>query len=345
MQPRISVVTPFYNTGEYLAECIESVLAQSYGDFEYLLVNNRSTDDGREIAARYAAQDRRIRLIDNEQFLPQLANYNKALSHIADDTQWVKIVQADDWAYRHCLQDLMATVAGRPEVVGASGYTKIGRRVYLQGLEDRESILPGREICRRFLLHGTYVWGSQTAHMVRADVVRARQPFYYENSPCPDVDFWFEILDGRDFAFVPQVLTYTRRQNDSVMSKLRVFDVGAVSEMVCIEKYGARYLGPEELARRRREVLGEYHRVMGTRWLRGAPPGYWSFQRSSQAYAGREFSRLELARGVAGAALDLLLNPKTTLQAVGRALRQRRQGPPPDFVSAQPLAPDRVSRD
>ena len=52
-EPRVSVVTPFYNTAEYLAECIESVLAQTYTNFEYILVNNKSTDGSREIAERY----------------------------------------------------------------------------------------------------------------------------------------------------------------------------------------------------------------------------------------------------------------------------------------------------
>lgn len=344
--PRISVVTPFYNTAEYLAECIESVLGQTYGDFEYLLVNNRSTDGSREIAARYAAQDSRIRLIDNEAFLPQLANYNLALARIADDTRWVKIVQADDWAYRHCLEEMLRLAESKPNIAGVSAYTKIGRRVYLQGLLDDERVLSGREICRRFLLHGTYVFGSQTAHMMNADLVRARRPFYYENSPCPDVDFWFEILPGRDFAFVPQVLTFTRRQNESVMSKLRNFDIGQVSEMVCMMKYGSAFLDPAELASRRERVLDDYYDAMAERWMRRAPPAYWDFQSAARAHAGLGFSRTRLMRAVGRGVLDLALNPKSTLEGVARVLERRRQPVAErDFVAAQPLAPDRAGHD
>ena len=58
--PLVSVLTPFYNTAPYLAECIESVLAQTRGDFEYLLVDNCSTDGSDDIAAGYAARDPRI---------------------------------------------------------------------------------------------------------------------------------------------------------------------------------------------------------------------------------------------------------------------------------------------
>ena len=62
-RPLVSVVTPFFNTAPYLAECIESVLAQSYSHFEYILLDNCSTDGSSEIAAAYASRDSRIRLI------------------------------------------------------------------------------------------------------------------------------------------------------------------------------------------------------------------------------------------------------------------------------------------
>ena len=78
--PLVSVVTPFYNTVDYLAACIRSVLGQTYPNFEYLLVNNCSTDGSLEVAERFAAVDKRIRLITNSHHLPQLPNYNAALA-------------------------------------------------------------------------------------------------------------------------------------------------------------------------------------------------------------------------------------------------------------------------
>jgi len=62
--PLVSIITPFYNTERYLAECIESVLAQTYRNWEYILVNNQSTDISRSIAEHYVAIDARLRLID-----------------------------------------------------------------------------------------------------------------------------------------------------------------------------------------------------------------------------------------------------------------------------------------
>ena len=71
-QPLVSVVTPVYNEEKNLAECIESVLAQTYPNWEYVIVNNRSTDRSLEIAQRYAAQDARIRVYDNREFFSEL---------------------------------------------------------------------------------------------------------------------------------------------------------------------------------------------------------------------------------------------------------------------------------
>ena len=61
VEPLVSVVTPFYNTDRYLAECIESVLSQTYRNFEYVLVDNHSTDRSGVIAAEYARRDSKVR--------------------------------------------------------------------------------------------------------------------------------------------------------------------------------------------------------------------------------------------------------------------------------------------
>lgn len=83
-QPLVSVITPFYNTAPYLAQCIESVLAQSDTQFEYIVVDNCNTDGSYEIAEKYARQDPRIRPFRRSQLPPQLRNYNDALTKISD---------------------------------------------------------------------------------------------------------------------------------------------------------------------------------------------------------------------------------------------------------------------
>lgn len=55
----VSVIVPVYNAGRYLGEAIESVLNQTYENFELLLINDRSTDNSKEICKKYAQEDKR----------------------------------------------------------------------------------------------------------------------------------------------------------------------------------------------------------------------------------------------------------------------------------------------
>src|SRR5687768_685276 len=97
--PLVSVVTPVYNTGEYLEEAIRSVLAQSYSNLEYIICNNHSTDASGEIAARYSSLDPRIRVVQPPRFLPQAENFNFALQQISPESRYCKMLLADDWMF------------------------------------------------------------------------------------------------------------------------------------------------------------------------------------------------------------------------------------------------------
>ena len=84
----VSVVTPVYNGQSHLAECIESVIAQSFGDWEYIILDNASTDSTAQIAQRYAAQDTRIKYHRNETTLPIIDNWNTSMRLISVDSRY-----------------------------------------------------------------------------------------------------------------------------------------------------------------------------------------------------------------------------------------------------------------
>ena len=153
-RPLVSVVTPFFNTASYLGECIESVLAQSYTHFEYVLVDNCSNDGSGEIAATYAYRDPRIRLIRCSQFFSQIPNYNRALAAISDGSKYCKIVQADDWIFPECLQ-LMVRAFEQSESIGlVSSYWLSGNELCGSGFPRQTPMLPGKDCARWFLRTG-----------------------------------------------------------------------------------------------------------------------------------------------------------------------------------------------
>ncbi|HWO28227.1 MAG TPA: glycosyltransferase family A protein, partial [Candidatus Acidoferrum sp.] len=115
-EPLVSVLTPVYNGEEFLAECIESILNQSYKNFEYLIVNNCSTDRTLEIALDYAKEDRRIRVHDNREFLGVIANHNLAFSLISPAATYCKVVSADDFIFSECLVRMVELAERNPSV-------------------------------------------------------------------------------------------------------------------------------------------------------------------------------------------------------------------------------------
>src|SRR4051794_27053545 len=106
--PLVSIVTPVYNGEPYLAECIESVLAQTYDNWDYTIVDNASTDATPSIAARYAARDPRIRHLRFDELADVTANHNRAFESISPASEFCKMLQADYWLYPECLSRMVA---------------------------------------------------------------------------------------------------------------------------------------------------------------------------------------------------------------------------------------------
>ncbi len=95
--PDISVIVPIHNTEKYLKRCLDSVLAQTYQDYELILVDNGSTDASPLLCDRYAESDDRIAVIHQKDRGPG-GSKNAGLDAVTDsDSQWVIFVDSDDW--------------------------------------------------------------------------------------------------------------------------------------------------------------------------------------------------------------------------------------------------------
>src|SRR6266567_1415436 len=133
-QPLVSVVVPVYNEVEYLGECLESILAQTYSNWNCVVVDNCSTDGSGEIAARYAAKDPRIRVHSNREFLRAVPNYNVAWRQISLECKYAKMVFSDDWIFPECLERMVAVAEEHPTVGIVGAYGLQGKQVMWIGL-------------------------------------------------------------------------------------------------------------------------------------------------------------------------------------------------------------------
>jgi glycosyltransferase involved in cell wall biosynthesis len=321
------VVTPFYDTADHLAECIESVLAQTLGDFEYILADNRSTDGSRAIAEAYAATDCRVRFVAFDEHLPQLANYNRALGLMHPAARYCKVAQADDLLMPRCLEEMVA-LAETDETIGLVGaYTVRQDQVALDALDFRERVVEGIEIVRRFLLGGRYVLGNPTTCLYRAERVRECQGFFPTDLMTGDTHAALRLLRRGRFGFVHQVLTVCRRRPGSISSDWPDFGSGPVGLRVALELHGD-LLAPDVLARQRRRWARVHHRVLAKGALTGRPPAFWHFHRHELAAAGLRIERGGVALATLGLVGAALLNPGQSAQRVARWIRRRTRPRP-----------------
>src|SRR5947207_5898758 len=240
-QPLVSVVTPVYNGAEYLVECIESVVNQTYANWEYVIVDNCSTDDTLAIARRYEAQDARVRVVAADVFVGPIENQNRAVREISPESKYTKVLHADDWLFPECLERMVELAEQNPTVGVVSAYRLEETRVTLDGLPPSLTVLPGREIARSTLLAGPYpfLFGSPSSVLIRSDFIRARDPFYNEDNPWnEDTEACLQVLETSDFGFVHQVLTFTRRAEGSPFSEHTRLGVYLPYEIDLVAKFG-----------------------------------------------------------------------------------------------------------
>jgi glycosyltransferase involved in cell wall biosynthesis len=237
--PKVSVLVPTYNYARYLPEAIESVLGQDFQDFELLIGDDCSTDGSREVIARYAAKDGRIRFQIHPTNLGMVQNWNWCLSEARGE--YIKFLFGDDkLASREALAKLLQLLEGNPSVaLAASARYVIGE--YSQVLETwdgfrKPGVHNGAEVIARCLAEDRNLIGEPSAVLFRRrDGARGFDLRYRQ---IVDLEMWFHLLEKGGLAYTREPLCSFRRHS------------GQQTEVNKTSK-----IGEEEAVR----LFGEYH--------------------------------------------------------------------------------------
>lgn len=324
-QPLVSIVTPVYNGEAYLDECIESVLSQTWQNWEYIILNNNSRDRTLEIAERYQRRDNRIRVHSNDTLLPIIANHNKAFGLISADGRYCKVVSADDWLFPECLERMVGLAEENPSVGIVGAYQLSGGDgiwyVRNSGLPYSRTVVSGHEVCRAHMLGMLKVLGNPTSVMYRADLVRSTDRFFPNSTAEADTSACLKHLRFADFGFVHQVLSHERIHNVRVTTaslETNAYVSAAISDC---QAYGEWYLTKQEREARIGELLDQYYTYLGASAFKFKSRQFWNYHIGRLGELGFRVDGRKLSVSVVSKLLDLLLNPKSTIQVV---LRRRR---------------------
>jgi glycosyltransferase involved in cell wall biosynthesis len=321
--PLVSVVTPVYNTAPYLAQCIESVLAQSWPHWEFIVVDNCSTDGSREVAEQFTRDDPRVRLVIAERFRGQAANFNYALSFVSPASSYTKMVLSDDWIAPECLSEMVAVGEEHPSVGLIGAYMMWGSQVACQGLPYPTRMIDGRELGRRSFLKGPPVFGTPTSVMFRSEAIRKLESPFDENSRSIDTELCLRVLTTWDFGFVHKVLSYCRTENESITTSVLRFNPYPLYTLLLLRQHGCTFLGAAEYAECWRRLSREYFHYLGEALLRRQDPAFWAFHAKGLDLLGAPLTRWRRVRLATGALFDLVGNPKRTLERLADRRHRR----------------------
>jgi len=292
--PLVSVVTPVFNGGPFLQECIDSVLAQTHENTEYIIADNCSTDDSLTIAQKAAAADARIRVVQADEHLGPIQNWNRSLQSISDASDYIKFVHADDWIFAECLAT-MVDIAENNESVGlVSAYRLEEDRVSLDRLPaaapsepgGRSFTMNGRDVARAILCEKASVLGSPSNLLLRSNLLRPDEPFFCEDFLHSDKEACLRELKDCDFGFVKQVLTYTRRHNESVTSKTNSLGTRRQDNLLMLCKYGPEFLSESEYCSTLSRDLRRYYEFLARNVGVGMGNEFWDSHRQVLEAAG-----------------------------------------------------------
>lgn len=318
-QPPVSVLTPVYNGEDFLAECIESVLSQTYTNFEYIIVNNCSKDRSLEIALSYAQRDSRVRIHDNKKFVGVIANHNIAFSLMSEKAKYCKVVSGDDFIFADCILRMVECAEANPSAGIVGSYQLSGDHVRWQGFEYPRAVFSGAEICRRIFLGGesAFGFGSPTSILYRADLVRNSEAFYPNSSPHSDTSACFRELQKSDFGFVYEVLSYERTHQATQSSTSADMNRYSSANLNDLVQYGPSYLSSEELKNHVTKVLRDYQRFLAVAYFTEARgKDFWSYHKARLKELGYPLKRSDLIRAAVRKAMQELLNPEQAFKKI-----------------------------
>jgi len=121
----ISIIIPVYRVEDYLYRCLDSVLSQTFFDFDVILIDDGSPDDSGSICDRYAEQDKRIVVI-HQKNKGQATARNVGLKWSFDnsDSKWITFVDSDDWIDKHYLEYLYLTAVNLNTNISACSFVR-----------------------------------------------------------------------------------------------------------------------------------------------------------------------------------------------------------------------------
>lgn len=208
--PKISVIQSSYNDELFIEKAVRSILAQSFTDFEYIIINDGSTDRTGDILASLAKEDDRITIITQKN-RGLVAALNTALSY--SKGQFIARMDGDDISLPSRFEQQLSVLESDSQLIVCGGSFEI---IDSSGLLIGTTLLPKSDAALKRHMHV----GNPFAHgsiMARRDLIVSKGG-YLDVGPIEDYDLWIRLIDSGAFAAIESPIFQFRKNQAGISS-------------------------------------------------------------------------------------------------------------------------------
>lgn len=226
--PKVSVCIPCYNHGRFVGEAIQSVLDQTFADFELIVVDDHSSDNSESIIRNFS--DKRIKLFRNDRNIGRVKNINKCLSLALGE--YISILPSDDLYASTSLEKRVKILDSNPKIglvyscvehIDENGFA-LKKYCY----SDRDYIRSGEEEFKSLMFRN---YMPAPTVMVRRECYASLGTFNEAVTGHSDWEMWLRItLNNFDVAFIAQPLAYEREHSGNVSNYYRLTNLAGMNK-------------------------------------------------------------------------------------------------------------------
>lgn len=212
----ISVIVPVYNVEKYLRKCLDSILSQTFQDFELILINDGSADASGEICREYAAENERVRFFDQKNKGPGYTR-NRGIQEARG--RYILFVDSDDYIAENMLELLYGHVTKSGADMATCGVYNVFRQTSVPQYEKIERFECSGEEAFGLLLVGEKIPGSSCNKLIRSEILKGIR--YPEGILYEDVGFHTELMQKVERVYVDTtpLYYYVHRENSITTKK------------------------------------------------------------------------------------------------------------------------------
>lgn len=215
--PKISIIVPVYNVEIYINECVNSILNQTFRDFELILVDDGSSDDCGRICDIYGERDTRVRVIHKE---------NGGLSSARNTGlevckgEYVIFIDSDDYIENNTLQysyDLVIDNKADAVIFGMRSFYEDNNKVEIDTSKPNIEVLNSKEAIKKYLSYE--IKGYSWNRLVKKDIILNNKIFFPEGIKYEDIYPTFKTLSKCNKIVLTNCVLYNYRQRRGSLSK------------------------------------------------------------------------------------------------------------------------------